>query len=157
MNRCGGRQVTESPPASSSQPFNIVRAIHQRNPGTLSALTGDSEEVINPDHPNLTIWANEIEVALFIGGHCHDANLALRMVRAGTNCLTIAFRHDIHEDAMLSVQDFDVRQMDHIIEVFRTVRTDLEIAMPKDGKIVRLMGTQVRANYGIQHVNPQPA
>ena len=95
--------------------------------------------MINPDHPNLTIWANEIEVALFIGGHRHDANLALRMVRAGTNRLTIAFRHDIHEDAMLSVQDFDVRQMDHIIEVFRTVRTDLEIAMPKDGKIVRLM------------------
>ena len=163
MNRCGGRQVTESPPAPSSQPFNIVRAIHQRKPRHFFCSDRpdyrpkypkiDPEEVINPNHPNLTIWANEIEVALFIGGHCHDANLALRMVRAGTNCLTIAFSHDIHEDAMLSVQDFDVRQMDHIIEVFRTVCTDLEIAMPKDGKIVRLMGTQIRANYR----NPQPA
>lgn len=33
------------------------------------------EEVINPNHPNLTIWGNRIEVALFIGIHCHYATL----------------------------------------------------------------------------------
>ena len=79
------------------------------------------------------------------------------MVRAGTNCLTVAFCHDIHEDAMLSVQDLDVKRMDRIIDVFRTVRKDLGIEMPKDGKTVRLTGTQVRANRGIERVNPQPA
>lgn len=114
----------------------------------------DPEEGINPNHPNLTIWHNKIEVALFIGIHCHYANLALRMVRAGTNCLTVAFCHDIHEDAMLSVQDLDVAKMDHVIEIFRKVRTELKIAMPKDGKTVRLTGTQQRANGGVERINP---
>ena len=93
---------------------------------------------------------------MFIGIHCHYANLALRMVRAGTNCLTIAFCHDIHEDAMLSVQDLDVKQMDHIIEIFKTVRKELKIEMPKDRKTVHLTGTQIRANHGIERVNPRP-
>jgi hypothetical protein len=114
----------------------------------------DPEEGINPNHPNLTIWHNKIEVALFIGIHCHYANLALRMVRAGTNCLTVAFCHDIHEDAMLSVQDLDVAKMDHIIEIFRKVRKELKIVMPKDGKTVQLTGTQQRANNGVERVDP---
>lgn len=114
----------------------------------------DPEEGINPNHPNLTIWANKIEVALFIGIHCHYANLALRMVRGGTNCLTIAFCHDIHEDAMLSVQDLDVTKMNHIIDIFRKVRKELGIKIPRDGKTVRLTGTQVRANHGVEWTNP---
>lgn len=114
----------------------------------------DPEEGINPNHPNLTIWANKIEVALFIGIHCHYANLALRMVRAGTNCLTIAFCHDIHEDAMVSLQDLDVEKMDHVIDIFRKVRKELGITMPKDGKTVRLTGTQIRANHGVEWVSP---
>ncbi len=116
----------------------------------------DPEEGINPNHPNLTIWHNKIEAALFIGIHCHYANLALRMVRAGTNCLTIAFCHDIHEDAMLSVQDLDVKKMDHIIDIVRLVRQSLGIPTPADGKTVRLTGTQVRANHGVTHVRPWP-
>ena len=62
---------------------------------------------INPHHPNLTIWGNQIEAALFIDIHCHYANLGLRIVRAEANCLTVTHRHDIHEGAMLSVQDVD--------------------------------------------------
>ncbi len=114
----------------------------------------DPEEGINPNHPNLTIWGNKIEVALFIGIHCHYANLALRMVRAGTNCLTVAFCHDIHEDAMLSVQDLDVAKMDHIIGIFREIRQELGIAMPKGGETVRFTGTQSRANHGLEAINP---
>ncbi len=79
-----------------------------------------------------------------------------RMGRAGTNCLTIAFCHDIHEDAMLSVQDLDVAHMNHIIEIFKTVRNDLNIPMPKDGKTVRLTGTQIRANGGVERLCPWP-
>ena len=100
---------------------------------------------------------NKIEVALFIGIHCHYANLALRMVRAGTNCLTVAYCHDIHEDAMLSVQEVDPKKMDHVIDIFRTVRKELGIEMPKDGKNVRLTDTQIRANPGVERVNPRPA
>jgi hypothetical protein len=47
--------------------------------------------------------------------------------------------------------------MDHVIDIFRTVRKELGIEMPKDGKNVRLTGTQVRANHGLERVNPQPA
>lgn len=116
--------------------------------------TVNPEEVMNPNHPNLTIWGNKIEVALFIGIHCHYANLALRMIRAGTNCLTVAFCHDIHEDAMVSLQDLDVKKMDHIIEIFRAVRRELGIELPKDGKTVRLTTPQIRANGGVEAVNP---
>ena len=114
----------------------------------------DPEEVINPNHPNLTIWHNHIEVCLFIGIHCHYANLALKMVRSGTNCLTIAFCHDIHEDAMLTVQDVEAEKFDHIISIFRKVRNDMGIAMPGDGNIVRLTGTQSKANGGMRRCNP---
>ena len=34
----------------------------------------DPEEVINPNHPNLTIWGNKIEACVFIGVHCHYAD-----------------------------------------------------------------------------------
>ena len=116
----------------------------------------DPEEGINPNHPNLTIWHNKIEIALFIGIHCQYANLALRMVRAGTNCLTIAFCHDIHEDAMLSLQDLEGTYMNHVIEIFRAVRKDLGIEMPKDGKTIRLTDTQIRANRGVEYVSSWP-
>lgn len=116
--------------------------------------TINPEETINPNHPNLTIWHNKIEVCLFIGVHCHYANLTLRMVRYGTNCLTCVICHDAHEDAMLSVRDFTVEKMNHIIEIFRRVRKELKIELPKDGKTVKLTPTQSRWNGGITHVNP---
>ena len=50
----------------------------------------DPEAEINPNHPNLTILHNKIEACIFVGVHCHYANLSLRMIRAGTNCFTIA-------------------------------------------------------------------
>lgn len=56
------------------------------------------------------------------------------MVRAGTNCLTIAFCHDMHEDAMLSVQDLDVKMMDRIIEIFRAVRKELGVKCRRMGE-----------------------
>ena len=114
----------------------------------------DPFESINPNHPNLTIWANKIEVALFIGIHCHYANLALRMVRMGTNCLTVAFCHDIHEDAMLSMQDLDVEKFDHIIEIFRNVRKEMGINLPPDGKTVNLTKVQSCANDGLKFLSP---
>ncbi|HSW36141.1 MAG TPA: carbon monoxide dehydrogenase beta subunit family protein [Candidatus Limnocylindrales bacterium] len=58
---------------------------------------------INPNHPNLTIWHNKIDVCVFIGVHCHYANMALKIVRGGTDCYTIALCKEAgHEDAMIS-------------------------------------------------------
>jgi len=64
----------------------------------------DPEAVINPCHPNLTIWHNKIEVCVFVGVHCHFANITLKMIRAGTNCYTITLCHEAgHEDSMASL------------------------------------------------------
>ena len=72
----------------------------------------DPEEVINPNHPNLTIWGNKIEACIFIGVHCHYANLTLKMIRAGTNCCTMAIcAEQGHEDAMLTIRDSDTAQV----------------------------------------------
>lgn len=82
----------------------------------------DPEAVINPCHPNLTIWHNKIEACIFIGVHCHYANITLKMIRAGTNCYTIALCAEAgHEDAMASVPNFDaekvVRFRDALVKV----------------------------------------
>ncbi|HAJ99418.1 MAG TPA: carbon monoxide dehydrogenase [Bacteroidales bacterium] len=64
----------------------------------------DPEAVINPCHPNLTIAHNKIEVCVFIGVHCHFANITLKMIRAGTNCYTITLCNEAgHEDSMASL------------------------------------------------------
>ena len=66
----------------------------------------DPETEINPNHPNLTIWHNKIDACLFVGVHCHQANLALKIIRGGTDCYTMAFCSFAgHEDANLSVRD----------------------------------------------------
>ena len=64
------------------------------------------EVEINPNHPNLTIWHNKIDACMFVGVHCHQANLSLKIIRGGTNCYTIAMCAQAgHEDAMLSFRD----------------------------------------------------
>ena len=66
----------------------------------------DAAVEINPNHPNLTIWHNKIDVCIFVGVHCHQANLALKMIRAATDCYTIAMCAQAgHEDACLSFRD----------------------------------------------------
>ncbi len=61
---------------------------------------------INPNHPNLTIWHNKIDVGVFIGVHCHQANLALKIIRGGTDCYTMALcAEDGHEEANASLRD----------------------------------------------------
>ena len=46
------------------------------------------EVEIDPNH-NLTIWHNKIDCCMFVGVHCHQANLSLKIIRGGT-CYTIA-------------------------------------------------------------------
>jgi hypothetical protein len=117
--------------------------------------TIDPEEALNPNHPNLTIWHNKIEVCLFVGVHCHYANLTLRIIRGGSNCLTTVICEDAHEEAVLSVRDFDVPRMNHVIDVFRRMRSELKIKMPRDGRTVRLTPVQSRLNGGATHLDPR--
>lgn len=83
----------------------------------------DPEAVINPCHPNLTIQHNKIHVCIFIGVHCHFANITLKMIRANTNCYTMAFcAYDGHEDALLSIRDLDGPKLQKIIKAVKDAK-----------------------------------
>ena len=115
----------------------------------------DPEEVINPNHPNLTIWGNKIEACIFVGVHCHYANLTLKMIRAGTNCCTAALcAEQGHEDAMLSVHDMDAAKLRKVAKITKRIREEMGISLPKDGRTVRYTGLQSRVNGNETHVSP---
>jgi hypothetical protein len=115
----------------------------------------DPEEVINPNHPNLTIWGNKIEACIFVGVHCHYANLTLKMIRAGTNCCTSALcAEQGHEDAMLTVRDCDAAKLRRFAQVVKRVRESMGITLPPNGENVRFTGTQARVHGGKTHTNP---
>jgi hypothetical protein len=85
----------------------------------------DPEAVINPCHPNLTVQHNKIETCILIGVHCHFANITLKMIRANTNCYTMAFcAYDGHEDALLSLRDVDGAKLQKVIEAIRQAKKD---------------------------------
>jgi len=80
---------------------------------------------INPNHPNLTIWHNNIDVCMFIGVHCHYANLALKIIRGGTDCYTIALCGEFgHEDAMITLRDVSAEKVTKLTEVVKRVKKE---------------------------------
>ena len=83
------------------------------------------EVEINPNHPNLTIWHNKIDVCIFIGVHCHMANLSLKIIRGGTNCYTIAMcAMSGHEDACLSFRDADLKMINKLKETIKKLKSE---------------------------------
>lgn len=80
---------------------------------------------INPNHPNLTIWHNNIDVCIFIGVHCHYANLALKIIRGGTDCYTIALCGEVgHEDAMITLRDVNAEKVIKLTEIIKRARRE---------------------------------
>lgn len=73
---------------------------------------------INPNHPNLTIWHNSIDACVFVGVHCHYANMALKIIRGGTDCYTIALCAEAgHEDAMISLRDAGLEKIKRLTTI----------------------------------------
>jgi len=71
-----------------------------------------------PNHPNLTIWHNKIDVCVFVGVHCHYANVALKIIRGGSNCYTIALCGVAgHEDAMITLREAGVPSYKRLLEI----------------------------------------
>ncbi len=78
---------------------------------------------INPNHPNLTIWHNKIDVGIFIGVHCHQANLALKIIRGGTDCYTIALcAEEGHEEANASLREADNKTLVALLDAVRDLK-----------------------------------
>lgn len=87
----------------------------------------DPEVEINPNHPNLTIWHNKIDACMFVGVHCHQANLSLKIIRGGTNCFTIAMCAQAgHEDAMLSFRDATADKIMRLAEWVRKLKGSVQ-------------------------------
>lgn len=79
---------------------------------------------INPNHPNLTIWHNKIDVCLFVGVHCHQANIALKMIRGGTSCYTIAlctFSGD--DEANITIRDLTAQKILSLAEAVHRLKS----------------------------------
>lgn len=80
---------------------------------------------INPNHPNLTIWHNKIDVGIFIGVHCHQANLALKIIRGGTDCYTVALcAEDGHEEANASLRDAGNDLLQKLLESIKELKRE---------------------------------
>jgi len=78
---------------------------------------------INPNHPNLTIWHNKEDVCIFVGVHCHQANLSLKIIRGGTSCYTIALCAQAgHEDAMVSFRDLTPETIWALVEKIKKLK-----------------------------------
>lgn len=91
----------------------------------------EPEEMINPNHPNLTIWHNKEGACVFVGVHCHYANLTVKMIRAGSDCCTITLcAEQGHEDSMLSVRDCTAEKLWQMAGVIREVREKMGIPAP---------------------------
>ena len=72
---------------------------------------------INPNHPNLTIWHNKIDVCLFVGVHCHQSNIALKIIRGGTDCFTIALCTFLGDDeAHITIRDLTADTIQRIAD-----------------------------------------
>ena len=75
------------------------------------------EQEINPNHPNLTIWHNKIDVCLFIGVHCHYSNIALKIIRGGTDCYTIALCSFAGDDeAHITIRDITPEKVERLAQ-----------------------------------------
>lgn len=80
---------------------------------------------INPNHPNLTIWHNKIDVGVFIGVHCHQANIALKIIRGGTGCYTVALcAEEGHEEANASLRDADNGVLKMLLDAVRETKKE---------------------------------
>ena len=92
------------------------------------------EQEINPNHPNLTIWKNKIDVCLFVGVHCHQSNIALKIIRGGTDCFTIAlctFNGD--DEAHLTIRDLTADTIQRIVDAVKRSKQGKPSAGAKRG------------------------
>jgi hypothetical protein len=60
---------------------------------------------------------------MFVGVHCHQANLSLKIIRGGTSCYTIAMCAQAgHEDAMLSFRDASVDKIMRLADTIKRLK-----------------------------------
>ncbi len=95
----------------------------------------NAEVEINPNHPNLTIWHNKIDVCVFVGVHCHQANIALKIIRAGTSCYTIAlctFSGD--DEANITIRDLTAQKILRLAQTITSLKSKPPVSSHETGE-----------------------
>lgn len=78
---------------------------------------------INPYHGDLVIGHNKYDVAVFVGIDCPYADVALKIVRDGTLCYTIALcGHKGHVDAVITLRETGLDKLRRLIEVINRMK-----------------------------------
>ena len=79
---------------------------------------------INPYHGDLIIGHNKYDVSAFMGVHCPYADVALKIIRDGTKCYTIALcGHFGHVDADITLRDTGVDKLKKLIKIINKMKT----------------------------------
>lgn len=123
----------------ASREAKVVKALAQAVPAKVIPMADYRpkypkiipEREINPNHPNLTIWKNKIDVCLFVGVHCHQSNIALKIIRGGTDCFTIAlctFNGD--DEAHVTIRDLTAETIQRIVDAVERQKRSSHDARP---------------------------
>jgi len=78
---------------------------------------------INPFHGDLVIEHNKYDVAIFCGIDCSYADVALKIIRAGSSCYTIALcGHMGHVDASITLRDATIDKLNKLVEIISEIK-----------------------------------
>jgi len=78
---------------------------------------------INPYHGDLVIEHNKYDVAVFMGVDCPYADVALKIIRDGTACYTVALcGHIGHVDAMVTLQSAGMPKLERLLEIINEMK-----------------------------------
>jgi CO dehydrogenase/acetyl-CoA synthase epsilon subunit len=81
---------------------------------------------INPYHVDLIIGHNKYDVSVFMGVHCPYADVALKIIREGTECYTIALcGHFGHVDADITLRDTRLTKIGRLIEIINEMKNSV--------------------------------
>lgn len=107
--------------------FDIRPAYPTTVPGARTAVE------INPYHPDLIIGHNKYDVAVFIGIGCPYADVALKIIRKGTVCYTIALCGALgHVDAAVSVRDTGLEKLKKLTKIINKLKQKMSAPSPSE-------------------------
>jgi hypothetical protein len=82
---------------------------------------------INPYHGDLIIGHNKYDVSVFQAVHCPYADVALKIIREGTKCYTIALcGHSGHVDADITLRDIGLEGLEKLLEVINKMKQQVK-------------------------------
>jgi CO dehydrogenase/acetyl-CoA synthase epsilon subunit len=82
---------------------------------------------INPYHSDLVIGHNKYDVSVFVGIDCPYADVALKIIKDGTKCYTIALcGHKGHVDAMITLQSTGLPKLERLIEIINKMKGEVQ-------------------------------